>query len=157
MENLEVLFIPIGQRAIIVPKSLIEYILPYAPPLPSEYAHPTLVGSLIYKNRKVPVMDLAKLDDEKPPSAKKHPSGEKNNFRLIIVSSVSEASPFLSYALIATAPPRIFNIAANTVEELDEPHSDLFYSKIKFGSELSYQYAYVPALDNIESSILATH
>ncbi len=72
MDKIEVLLIPFGDNAVIIPKEIVEYILPYAPPLPFHNAHEAVIGSLIYQSERAPVIDLSKYDQHATSGYKSH-------------------------------------------------------------------------------------
>lgn len=149
MSIINLLFIPYrASDAVVIPKNLVEYVLPYAPPLPTDYQHPALVGSLIYQNEKVPVIDLALLH-EVDEDAKK-----QRRRRIVIVSSIIPETQFSSYAIIASDAPRVVTADRSSLTEVEEDNiPELFYSKIQLSNELSQQFAYVPALAKLETAL----
>lgn len=148
MDKIEVLLIPFGDNAVIIPKEIVEYILPYAPPLPFQHTHEAVIGSLIYQSERAPVIDLSKYE---PVFYTQEAFGKK---RYIIVSSVSEQSRYNSYALLSLVPPRMLTLDKSMIEDLQVEKGGPFYGKIKYGNEYAYQYAYVLDFEKFEQTLL---
>lgn len=153
--TIELLLMPFSQSdAIAFPKNLVEYVLPYAPPLPSAYTHEALIGSLIYKNNKVPVVDGASLDNPERHTAL--PEIADGQYRLIIISSIMESSFCENYALMTTNAPRIVEVNADMVKEVQTEVSPMFHSKVRLGTNVSHQYAYLPNVEKIETALFGS-
>ncbi len=148
MNKIEVLLIPFGDNAVIIPKDIVEYILPYAPPLPFQNDQEAVIGSIIYQAERAPVIDLSKYD---PVFEIKESFGKK---RYIIVSSVSEQSRYNSYALLSLVPPRVLTLDKSMMEDLHVEKDGVFYSKIRYGNEYAYQYAYILDFEQFEQKLL---
>lgn len=132
-EILEVMMVPFRQNeAVILPRNLVEYVLPYAMPLPSSYSHHALVGSLIYQNEKVPVVDVSLLDD-------KGQVPDSGSRRIVIVSCVSEQEEFSSYAMIADHSPHVLELSTTMIHETAEVTISPFYSRIEIDNLASHQ------------------
>lgn len=146
---INLLFIPYYQdEAILIPQNLIDYVLPYAPPLPTEHTSDIVVGSIIYHNEKVPVLNLSLLHENS-----KQLSHRQS--RLIIVSSVVADSPFSSYAIISSEAPRVLEVSQDDLKDIDDGVSSLFYSKVKLINEETTPVANVPDLAKLESSLFS--
>lgn len=133
------------------PKNLVEYVLPYAPLLPSSYQHDALIGSLIYKNDKLPIIDLARIDN--PKNHMVLPRITDGKYRIIILSSIHPDSFCDNYAVISNSPPRLADVSAEMLSDVDEVISPLFYSKVKLGSKNTNQFTYIPYLEKIEETL----
>lgn len=147
-QHLEVMVIPFRQEhAVILPRNLVEYVLPYATPLPSDYVHSALVGSIIYQNEKVPVIDVDVLF-----SHKQRQLGISGRQRIIIVSCINEHAEFSSYAIIAEDAPHLLELNPSTMRETADEVKSPFYSRIEAGN-LPQQQLYVLDLDALEKQI----
>ncbi len=152
MSTINLLLIPFQRRGIIaLPKTLVEYVLPYALPLPSDYQDPALVAAIIYKNEKIPVLDVAYLFN---PKGIDKSEDEISMHRIVIVSCITDKAHSSSYAIIARGAPRILEIDENSVEEIDTTIPPMIHSKISLGNDYSRQIVYVPNVEKIESEIL---
>lgn len=153
-ESINLLLIPYSNTdTISVPKNLVEYVLPYAQPLPSASSHRAVIGSLIYKNAKVPVLDLACLANSD--NKMSLPEISDGKYRIVILSCLNESSFCDSYAVIASNPPYLLNIDEQNIEEVSEEVSPFFYSKVKLSAEGSGQLAYIPNLEKLEKELLS--
>lgn len=155
-DSINLLLIPYSKNSTVaLPKNLVEYVLPYAPPLPSAYENEALIGSLIYKNDKVPIVDLARLENPDVPA--RLPELAEGQYRLIILSCIMQSSFCNNYAIIANGAPRLFEVKADTLTDLDVEVPALFYSKVKLGSKNSTQQAFIPDLEKLESALFSTN
>ncbi len=147
MDKVDVLLIPLGDNAVIVPKEIVEYILPYAPPLPFHNDHRAVVGSLIYQADRAPVIDLSVYYEGEPDAY-----GKK---RYIIVSAVTDNSRYNNYALLSLAPPRVLTLERSLVEDVPDSKKFPFYGRIKYGNQYSYQFANVLDFEQLEEKLLS--
>ncbi len=138
--------------SILVPNDLIECILPYAIPLPADYKHPALVGSLIYKDMKIPILNITGLDKG---IAKPLPKNSLGKYRIVMVSSISEESFCDSYAIVASSNPSLLKVTQNIIEDANSLPSPYFYSKVKLHLENRKQLAYIPNLEQIEKELFS--
>lgn len=113
--------------SVVVPRKLVEYVLPYAMPLPSSYSHTALVGSIIYQNEKIPIVDVSKLL-KKTGHLVEESDGKR---RIIIVSCINEHEEFNSYALIAKSAPRLLEVTESEMQETLDDVDSPFYSRIE--------------------------
>lgn len=147
-QHLEVMVVPFRhENAVILPRNLVEYVLPYATPLPSDYPHSALVGSIIYQNEKVPVIDVDVLF-----SQQRRQLGISGRQRIIIVSCINEHSEFSSYAIIAEDAPHLLDVKASNMHETADEVVAPFYSRVHVDN-LSHQQLYVLDLDALEQLI----
>lgn len=150
-ELLNVMIVPFQQKqAVLVPKELIEYVLPYAPPLPSSYSHTALIGSLIYKNEKVPVLDLGMLYSGQPTPL----SEIDGNRRIVIVSRLNHSEEFSSYALLATRAPSMVELAGDELQETDDEVPNCFYSRVEL-AQRSGQSQLIVDFPRLEAELFA--
>lgn len=149
MDKIEVLLILFGENVVLIPRELVDYVLPYAPPLPFHSKHEAVIGSLIYQSERAPVIDLSKFE---PIFEDSEEFGKK---RYVIVSSVTDKSRYNSYALLSLVPPRILTLERQMIEDLYTPKEGPFYGKIKYGNEYSYQYAYILDFEEFEQTLLS--
>lgn len=148
------LLIPFTQvDSILVPRELVECVLPYAMPLPSGYKHDALVGSLIYKDAKIPVLNLIHLDQ--PGQHASLPENSYGKYRIVMLSCTSENSFCDSYAVIASNPPSLFEIGAENMTAVNSLPSPFFFSKIRLNMGSGEQLAYIPNLDKLEEELLS--
>ncbi|PID58754.1 MAG: hypothetical protein CR957_00090 [Gammaproteobacteria bacterium] len=119
------------KTAVVLPRNLVEYVLPYATPLPSAYEHEALVGSILYQNEKVPVLDLQLVYN----NGENGPSVDSGHRRLVVLSCVSLHTEFSSYAIIADDAPRLFNTTPDNLQEVDKVAKSPFYSYIKLDKQ----------------------
>lgn len=153
-QSINLLLIPYNNvDTISVPKGLVEYVLPYAQPLPSASSHRAVIGSLIYKNAKVPVLDLARLGNADKKMTL--PEISDGKYRIVILSCLSQSSFCDNYAVIANNPPYLVNIGEENIEEVQEEISPFFYSKVKLSTEGSEQLAYIPDLEKLEKELFS--
>lgn len=152
MSTVNLLLIPCRRQGVItLPKNMVEYVLPYALPLPSGYDDPALVGAIIYKNQKVPVLDMAYLLDPDDVLPLDQGAG---GYRIVIVSCITDEANTDSYAVISRGAPRLLEVDADAVEEIDEQVPLMMHSKITVGDSYSRQEVYIPNVEKIESEIL---
>lgn len=145
---MNILLIPCQQNdSIILPQSLVKYVLPYAPMLPSNKSHEIVVGSLIYENEKIPVLDLARLFAE--------PVERTQQAKLIIVACITEDSPVNYYAVIANYSPRMMQINKKDLEETSNPVAELLHSQVKLRDGDKEQLAFIPDMEKIEAEIFS--
>lgn len=151
-ELLNLMTVPFQQdRSVLLPKELIEYVLPYAPPLPSSYSHQALIGSLIYKNEKVPVLDVSVLYDGKP----KPLSEIDGKRRIVIVSRLNKTDDdeFSSYALLSAKAPSLVEISKADLHDTEDDVPALFYSRVDWVQQNNAQSLFVLDLPNIEKEL----
>lgn len=143
---MNILLIPYQQNdSIILPKNLVKYVLPYAPMLPSTFKHPLVIGSLIYENEKIPVVNFSKqvaTVDNRNSQAK-----------LIIVACITDETPVSYYAVVASHSPRMLDITEKDLEETNESVSTLFHSLVKIKEGKNEQSVFVPNMEHIETEI----
>ncbi len=152
MSTINLLLIPFQRQGIIaLPKTLVEYVLPYALPLPSDYQDPALVAAIIYKNEKIPVLDVAYLFD---PKGVDKSEDEVSMHRIVIVSCITDKAQSSSYAIIARGAPRILEIDEEGMEEINDTLPPMMHNKISLGHDYYRQIAYIPNVEKIESEIL---
>ncbi len=140
-------------NSILIPKELIECVLPYAKPLPSIYGHKALVGSLIYKDAKIPVLNLMHLDGVSRISIA--PKDGYGKHRIVMVSCISENSFCDSYGIIASSPPSLLKIAAENMVTLNSKPSPFFYSDIKLNLGSSKKLSSIPNLEKLEKELFS--
>lgn len=149
-ELLNVMIVPFQQeRAILLPRGLVEYVLPYAPPLPSSYSHQALIGSLIYNNEKVPVIDMSVVFDNQATPL----SEIDGRRRIVILSCLTKPGEFSSYALLSHEAPRFLELSASDLRETITDVPRLFYSHVKLSEQNTLQSLYVPDLVALESEL----
>ncbi len=148
-EKIELIVVPFqSNRSLLLPRSLVEFVLPYARPLPSDYRHKALVGAIIYDNDKVPVVDVRKLyvNDKQ---AEEAVFGQR---RLVMLSCISEHSGFSSYALIANNAPRLLEVSEEALEEVETDLPAPFHSCVRFQQFPNHQFLVVD-LESLEKNI----
>lgn len=149
-ELLNVMIVPFQQkRAVVLPREVVGYVLPYAPPLPSSYSQAALVGSLIYQSEKVPVLDMSVLFNQQP-TALSEIDGKR---RIVIISCLHKHPDFNSYALLASEAPRMIQLQESDVHDIDSELPDLFYSHIDLAEDKMDHMLYVPDLKALEATL----
>lgn len=149
---LNVMMVPFQQgRIALLPRELVEYVLPYAPPLPSSYAHRALIGSLIYQNEKVPVLDLAVLYGGEETLL----SEIDGNRRIVIVSCLQKNEEFSSYAILATKAPNMINVSAEELHDTDDEVPMFFHSKVSVAPQSGVQTFFILDLPSIEAEFFS--
>lgn len=143
---MKILLIPYQQNeSIILPKNLVKYVLPYAPVLPSTLKHPLVIGSLIYENEKIPIVNFSTqftaIDNR------------NSQAKLIIVACIADESPVNYYAVVANHSPRMLDIAEKDLEETNESVPALFHSLVKITEGQNEQLVFVPNMEQIETEI----
>ncbi len=138
--------------SIIVPNDLVECILPYAIPLSADYKHPALVGSLIYKDTKVPILNITGVEKG---IAKPLPKNSLGKYRIVMISSISEKSFCDNYAVVASSSPALIKVSADMMEAVNSLPSPYFYSKVKLHLENRRQLVYIPNLEAIEAELFS--
>ncbi len=138
--------------SILLPNELVECVLPYAIPLPADSQHPALVGSLIYRDKKIPILNMTGLDKD---IATPLPKNSLGKYRIVMVSSISEESFCDSYAIVASSNPILLKVSANMLEEVNSLPSLYFCSKVKLHLENRKQFAYIPNLEKIEEQLFS--
>lgn len=153
-EIINSLLIPYSpEDGILIPRTVVECTLPYAPPLPTSYEHNAIIGSLIYKDAKVPVLDLNGLDDsDLKPSVLRSGHGKH---RLVILTCASSKSFCDSYAVVASNEPMPVEVTENSLRELNRPAESFFFSKVGIGIDNEEKSAYIPNLEKIEEVLFA--
>lgn len=143
---MDILLISHQQKAYsMLPKNLVKYILPYAPMLPSSLNHRIVVGSLIYENEKIPVLDFATLLTE---SRNRSPQA-----KIVIVACINDTSPVNYYAMVADHSPRVVHITEDSIEETDVTVPSLCFSQVVLREAQNKQVVFVPNMERIESEI----
>ncbi len=134
--QIEAMIIPFQRDvAVVLPRSLVEYVLPYAIPLPSSYSHQALVGSILYQNEKVPILDVSRLLE----GGKSNKSADSGHRRLVVVSCISEHLEFSSYAIIADDAPRLFKVRESALVEVSKELQSPFHSCVKLDKLPQYE------------------
>lgn len=153
-DTLQIMLIPFQENAaVLLPRNLTEYVLPYAPPLPSSYSKSALVGSLIYQNEKVPVVDLESLYQDKAPVL----PAIGSQARLVMVSCLTSHGEFTRYALIANQPPLLLMLdKSDLVEEADDALPSFFHSRVMMKSQNNREFLFVPDLIELEKTLFST-
>ncbi len=147
-EKLNIMVIPFQKNsAVVVPKKVVDYVLPYARPLPSSYSHDALVGSIIYQNEKVPIVDLSVLH-----GAEGSELNDGGHRRLVIIPSLKNHFEFSSYAIIADDAPRVFHETKDAMRETNKEVQAPFYSCIEL-DELPDSELFVLDLEALENLI----
>lgn len=137
-----------GQLAL-MPDSFLVAILPAANLLPAYNSHPTIVGSFIYEEVMVPVIDLAKFGNPEDNSEKK---------QLVVVDSINEDSAVTRYAFIADNPVNRMTVTESMIEEVESYLKiDGCYSKVKINYQGKQQAAYVIDIDRVETMLFPLH
>ncbi len=137
---------------LLVPSSLVECILPYAIPLPPDYRHQALVGSLIYNDAKIPVLSLEQLERNRNISL---PDNSLGRFRIVIMSSIKENSFCDNYAIIASGRPSFLKVTEESMKKVNTLASQFIYGKIKLDLENCKQLAYIPDLEKMEEKLFS--
>ncbi|MBS9781065.1 MAG: hypothetical protein KGV56_01080 [Gammaproteobacteria bacterium] len=138
--------------SILVPNELVECILPYAIPLSSEYQHPALVGSLIYRDTKIPIVNIASLNKGYQNPLPKNSLGK---YRIVMLSSIAEESFCDSYAVITSSRPSLLKVTADMLTEVHSSPSPYFYNKVEIDLESRKQKVYIPHLERIEEELFS--
>ncbi len=147
-EKLNIMVIPFRKNsAVVLPKKVVDYVLPYARPLPSSYSHEALVGSIIYQNEKVPIVDLSVLHD--CDGTELNDGGHR---RLVIIPCLNDHMEFGSYAIIADDAPRVFHETKDALRETGKEVKEPFYSCIEL-NELPNTELLVLDLEALENLI----
>ncbi len=138
--------------SILVPNDLVECILPYAIPLPPDYEHPALVGAVIYKDKKIPIVNFSGLGEDNQMSL---PEDSLGQHRIVILSSILEDSFYDSYAVIACSRPSLLKITEGMIEETNSLPVPYFHSKVELHLENRKQLSYIPYLERIEEILFS--
>ncbi len=132
MKKIDLLLLPVDDDFIMIPKSIVEYVLPYATPLPGGHNHKAVIGSIIYKESKVPILNILKL---RSGSAAQELIDNQDDYknRLVFIKSTTAENPFDYYAIVTTAAPRATSISEESIREIkdDGAYGDLIYSKVE--------------------------
>ncbi len=137
---------------LLVPNSLVECILPYAIPLPPDYRHQALVGSLIYNDAKIPVLSMETLERNRKVSL---PDNSLGRFRIVIMSSITADSFCNNYAIIASGRPSFIKVYENSMSKVNTLASKFIYGKIKLNLENCKSLAYIPNLEKMEEELFS--
>ncbi|MBS9777343.1 MAG: hypothetical protein KGV50_01140 [Gammaproteobacteria bacterium] len=147
--SLDLLLIPYNDTdTICVPQNIVDYVLPYAHPLPSESNHKAIIGSLIYQNAKVPILDIARL--ENADKQMNLPDISDGRYRIVILSAISEDSSCENYAMIASNAPQLVSVSEHNIEETNALVSEFFHSRVLLKNSSAEQFTYVPNIEILE-------
>ncbi|PID66393.1 MAG: hypothetical protein CR975_03095 [Gammaproteobacteria bacterium] len=139
---------------VIVPGELIECILPYAIPLPFSHPHRAVVGSLIYKKAKVPIVNLLNLQEQTYQVPL--PKNSLGRYRLVMLSSIVEQSFCDHYAIIAYRPPMRLKVTTDNITAINSMPTPYSYNRVRLDLTTGKQQAYIPKLDVIEKELFVT-
>lgn len=150
MEKVEITLIPYGTHQLVVPKNLVEYVLPYASPLPTASPKDAVVGSIIYKNTKTPVVDLLTLQK----SAESPAVDENKPSRLVVMNALRADLDCQNYAFIATGLPKILNVTEKTlVEQRRGEEADFFFSQVRIEDSTPHDRCYILDVMQLEQNL----
>jgi|GEM_PF-4364034 len=136
--------------ALVVPKKLVGYILPFAPLFPSSYQHQAMVGSLIYQNEKIPVVDLACLLGKKPTYVNININGTR---RIVILLCITQNHQFSNYGVISSGVPRLIQAQQSDFKESENALPEYTFSEVILGEQNSPKHLYIPDIEAIESHL----
>ncbi len=118
---------------VIVPGELVECILPYAIPLPFSHPHRAVVGSLIYKKAKVPIVNLLNLQEQTYQVPL--PKNSLGRYRL---------------------PPIRLKVTTDNITAINSMPIPYSYNRVRLDLTTGKQQAYIPKLDVIEKELFVT-
>ncbi len=118
-QTLKVMVIAFQGGRAVLPKSVVEEVLPYARSLRMENAPPWVAGSILWKTEPIPLVSLERLVYRTSPGPGAHT-------RIIVINALSEQARARDFAILSTEPPQLADLerdgisAANTDEPLDQ-------------------------------------
>ncbi len=144
--GLDCLLLDIGGRKALLPKSTLNEVLAYQPPVPFENAPEWLLGSVDWKNWQVPVISFSNLSGVST-------SSTKRGSHIAVIKSLADnrEMPFIGIVIYA-APSKINIEEADITEDLDAAAALGVFSTVKAGKNSGIL---IPDLDRLNQ--LAAH
>ncbi|WP_298642248.1 hypothetical protein [uncultured Cardiobacterium sp.] len=146
MEQLSITLVPTAHETLILPSAIIAHIYPYAPPLLIDNASEFVIGGLLIGTDKLPLLDLFT-------TAAEQKDEDRNSFRVVLVSSVTTASPFIQYAILAHGQPQIANIGENDITSLGKGSHRYIRRYIALAGYDSDKHLILPDLPALEAEL----
>lgn len=137
--------VPLQKSGVLVPNATVAEIIPYEPLQRVQDTPDWFLGYLGWRGVQVPVISFEML------------TVERGSFSLVSVSSaclvvlktVSGASDFSFFAMVAQAEPKLVAITADELFAVDEPADQTEVERVGYGDEV----VSIPDLDYIESRL----